>query len=135
MPIQIPNPITTTFSSNTVIGYDLNFQDQGVFNPTFTTFQQLKANMINFILTEPGERVMQPDFGLGLNRFVFNNIDDKNIEEINYFIKERVKQYFPNIEVNNISFKDTNSSLNQISINITFRELSSNTQDEITLIV
>jgi phage baseplate assembly protein W len=133
MPQQIPNPISTTTGNNSVVGYDLNFQPNGVFNPTFTTFQQLKANLINFILTEPGERVMQPDFGLGLNTYVFSNITENNISEIDFYIKERINQYFPNLRINNISFKNTNSSQNQISINIQFEEINSNTQDEINI--
>ena len=34
----------------------------------------IKQNIKNIILTNPGERVMDPDFGVGVSRFLFEQV-------------------------------------------------------------
>ena len=36
----------------------------------------IKQNFKMLILTSPGERVMEPEFGVGIRRFLFENYDD-----------------------------------------------------------
>ena len=53
------------------IGVDLPFSEGGVFTPNYTTQEAIKYNLINFFLTNPGERPGNPAFGGGLRDFVF----------------------------------------------------------------
>ena len=43
----------------------------GFFNMSRTTEEQAISNYINLLLTFPGERYMQPDFGIGIQRRLF----------------------------------------------------------------
>ena len=45
----------------------------GFFEQAFTSREQAKSNLINLLLTERGERVMQPDFGTGLKSLLFEH--------------------------------------------------------------
>ena len=61
------------------IGVSLPFNGEGVFNSTYTTNEQVKSNLLNVILTEPGERVFKPNFGVGLRSHLFeNNVNKEN---------------------------------------------------------
>ena len=52
------------------------------FNQSFTTFEQAKSNIKNLLLTKKGERIMQPNFGSGLQELLFDFNDDTLSEKI-----------------------------------------------------
>ena len=62
------------------IGVSLPFNGPGVFNSTYTTKDQTKSNLVNLLLTDIGERVMNPGFGTVLRKFLFEGIADNNID-------------------------------------------------------
>ena len=87
------NPLD--LNKNVAIGVVFPFNADGVFNQSFTQKEQVKSNLINVLLTEPGERVNLPDFGVGLKRLLFENqIDTGNLEAR---IDNQVKIYIPEI--------------------------------------
>ena len=64
----------------------------------------VKQNFKNLMLTAPGERVMDPDFGVGLRNYLFeqNTPDLQGI--ISAKIQEQVSIYMPFVRIVNISF-------------------------------
>ena len=46
-------------------------------NKNLTTFDQSRSNLKNLLLTKKGERVLQPNFGSGLQDLLFEPIDDE----------------------------------------------------------
>ena len=72
-------------NKNVSIGVALPLDEVNMFKGTKTLKEQIKTNLINVLLTEPGERVNEPDFGVGLKKLLFEpniNTDDVN-ERIN----------------------------------------------------
>ena len=65
------------------IGVALPFNGPGVFNTNYTTQDQTKSNLINLVLTEPGERIYKPFFGVGLNNLLLNELNHININQNN----------------------------------------------------
>ena len=53
------------------IEFPLGYSPEGFFYKTKTVLQQSKANLRNLLLTTPGERIMQPEFGSRLKFIVF----------------------------------------------------------------
>ena len=53
------NPIDI---ENRSVGIRFPFNAEGVFYSTFTTAEQVKSNLLNVLLTEPGERIFKPNF-------------------------------------------------------------------------
>ena len=45
----------------------------------------IKQNFKMLLLTYPGERVMEPEFGIGLRRFLFSNFTQETFNSIESF--------------------------------------------------
>ena len=87
------NPLD--LNKNVAIGVAFPFNTDGVFSQTFTQKEQVKSNLINVLLTESGERVNLPDFGVGLKNLLFENNIDVNVLESR--IDDQVKKHIPEI--------------------------------------
>ena len=87
------NPLD--LNKNVAIGVAFPFNAEGVFNQTFTQKEQVKSNLINVLLTERGERVNLPDFGVGLKNLLFETQIDTNVLESR--IDAQVQKYIPEI--------------------------------------
>lgn len=122
------NPLD--LNKNVAIGVAFPFNADGIFNQTFTQKEQVKSNLINVLLTEPGERVNLPDFGVGLKNLLFETtIDTAKLEAR---IDNQVQIYIPEITL--ISAV-TNFSPDEhiLYIKITYRYNPSNEVDAIQL--
>ena len=80
----------------------------------------IKQNFKMLLLTMPGERVMQPEFGAGLKRFLFQNYGEISYGEIEFAIRDQTKKYLPHVKINNISFDAANIDTNTLSITINY---------------
>jgi phage baseplate assembly protein W len=88
---------TLDINRNRGIGISVPFNPVNVFNVTYTTKDQVKSNLINFFLTNLGERYFNPEFGANLRKLIFDQM--YNIEEVQSMISEKVRLYFPNLNV------------------------------------
>ena len=101
------------------IGVNLPFSAPGVFQPNYQTKDAIKNNLINYFLTNPGERIENPLFGGGLRKFIFTQINSDNFEFIKEDIQSKINQNFSNIEVEDVEvLRKVNE--NTIQINITY---------------
>ena len=73
-----------------------------VFSSTYTTTEQLRSDIINYMLTNKNERVLNPNYGSDLRRFVFQNITGINLNNLKLKIIDGLKVNFPQITVNNV---------------------------------
>mgnify|MGYP003667058580 CR=1 FL=1 len=78
--------------------------DQAGYYTLATSYkEQVQQNFKNLMLTAPGERVMNPNFGVGLRRFLFE--PKKNaIPKIRQRIVSQVQKYMPYIKINKLLF-------------------------------
>jgi phage baseplate assembly protein W len=59
----------------------------------------VKQNFKNLILTIPGERIMNPDFGVGVHNLLFEQESAQIIELFNQRLGEQVQKYMPFIQI------------------------------------
>jgi phage baseplate assembly protein W len=79
------------------VGVSLPFNGNAVFNSTFTTKDAVRSNLINFLLTNPEERLFNSTYGAGLRKYVFQQISSGTFSEIQNYIESVITKYFPNL--------------------------------------
>ena len=100
------NPLDLPQNDKVAVGVTLPFDGPAVFNSSFTTKEQVKSNLINLLLTTPGERLMNPTFGVGIRNLLFEQVIDKQI--IKNRIIDGAQVNIPEIEVTDVFIKREN---------------------------
>lgn len=89
---------------STGIGVALPFNSPGVFRTVYTTREQLKYNIINFLLTDQRERIFNPNFGANIRSKVFEQISTETLDELDSLIRTGIQRYFPNVIITQLTF-------------------------------
>lgn len=118
--------------NSAAVGISLPFNGPAVFKSNYQTKDAIKYNLINFFLTNPGERPLNPNFGGGLRDFIFEQISNDNIDFLLEDVSSKVGEYFPNVQIEDLNVL-RNEDNNQITINFTYRIVNNNIQDEINI--
>ena len=107
------------------------------FRLTKTLVEAVHQNVKMLILTSPGERVMDPDFGVGMRRFIFREDDEGVYDEIRAKIDEQVTKYLPFIEITGVFFSkpDPVYGFDESTLNIAIEYVILPTDDVDTLII
>ena len=114
------------------IGVDIPFSDPGVFTPNYQTRDAIRNNLINYFLTNPGERIENPLFGAGLREYIFTQINQDNFDFIKEDIQDKLFENFPDVSVESVEvLKDVNE--NTIIIKITYSIPNTGINDTIEL--
>ena len=74
----------------------------------------------NIVLTTPGEKFFDPDFGSSVGEILFENVDEITAVSIEDEIKSSLKNYEPRVELIDV-FVDPNFDENQFDVTITYR--------------
>jgi phage baseplate assembly protein W len=64
----------------------------------------VNQNLKMLILTNPGERVMEPEFGVGIKQFLFESFSSDVYARIDNKIREQVQEYMPIVTVEEVNF-------------------------------
>jgi len=92
----------------------------GVFNSTYTTKEQVKANIKNLVLTNPGERYYHPTFGAGVQGLLFENITRELLKNLISKIKSQVGLWLPYVTIKDIDINTDRIDSNEIRIKIDY---------------
>ena len=114
------------------IGVNLPLNGNAVFDSNYQTKDAIKNNLINYFLTNPGERNGNPTFGAGLKNFLFEQITQDNLDFLKENIQEKLKNYFPNVDVEEVELI-SNQDLNKISISISYSISNTDINDNLEL--
>ena len=95
----------------------------------------VKQNLKMLILTNPGERVMDTDFGVGAKSLLFNNINSEENGRIQSKIYEQINKYLPFVVIESINIQDSqiDTSLNDNSLSISIQYYVPNLKQQDTL--
>ena len=120
------------FDKSAAVGVDIPFDAPGVFRPNYTTKAAIKNNLINYFLTNSGERPLNPSFGGGLRACIFQQITTDNLD----FLEERIQQdlntFFPNVAVGNLEIL-RQEDLNTITVSLTYNVINTNISDTLEI--
>jgi len=138
--MPVPQPIRVNpldLQGNIAIGVSLPFNGfyGRPFSSTYSTEEQIKSNLINLLLTNKGERIMNPNFGADLGRILFEGITEDTNAKITELINTNVAIFVPEVAIDDIIINDSPSynNSNTISITIQYRLLISGRSNQITV--
>ena len=131
--------IDTEEFNNFAVGITLPIQrgNDGYFRQSFKTFDQVRSNLKNLLLTKRGERLLQPDFGSGLHDLLFNPATEKFEEDLETTINNAVAKWLPYITVEDIDIDISKEMTdnNQAKVSLKFKQEGDQTLDTLTFLV
>ena len=127
---QILSPLD--LKPSTGIGVKIPFENDSAFTAVYSTKEQTKYNIINFMLTDTRERPFNPNFGLGLRSRLFEQISTDTVSNLEIHIRSKVEDYFPNIEILDLSVTG-DTDRNAINIYFSYRMKNINENDSVVI--
>lgn len=79
---------------------------------TKTPEKEIRSNLIHLLLTRKGTRYFMPDFGTRLYEYIFNQNDVVTYNLIEEEIRDGVRKYIPNLEINKITISNPEDEIN-----------------------
>jgi len=130
-PIQIfPNDTR----ARVAIGINLPLNGSAVFKSNYQTKDAIKSDLINYLLTNPGERIGNPNFGAGLKNYLFSQITDGNLDFLKEDIQSKINRYFSNVIIDELDITQSFSgSITVYNIFIKYKITNTNISDTLTI--
>ena len=127
------NPLD--LQGNIAIGVSLPFNGPaGPFNSTYSTKDQTKSNLINLLLTNKGERIMNPEFGCDLSTALFEGITEDTTLLIQDLIRNSVETFIPEVQITDILVnQDISQNQNTVSVTVKYKLRISQNADQVTV--
>ena len=108
------------------VGIDFPFarvpNQDGYFKTTKTTIDSIKNNIRLLLQTEQGERVFQPNLGMNLRRFLFEQITEDTAVQIENDIVIMMETWMPFVELRDlrVNVDPINQDQNKINVKLVF---------------
>jgi phage baseplate assembly protein W len=119
-------------NASKAVGVDIPFNGNAVFKSNYLTKDAIKNNLINFFLTNPGERYLNPTFGGGLRAFIFEQITNDNLNFLREDINSKLTNYFPNVQVDDLTVTGQVDT-NQITVTLQYSVINTNITDNLEI--
>jgi phage baseplate assembly protein W len=119
MALRIANKYPIDTKPRVAVGVSIPFSEPYVFSSTYTTQEQLKSNILNYLMTNPGERYMDPLYGAGLTAQVFEQLTLGNFDLLKQKIQSDIKTYFPAVTITTLDVYG-NEDQNILKIEISY---------------
>ena len=117
---------------STALGVKLPFSAKSAFTSVYTTKEQYKYNVINFLLTDRGERPFNFNFGASLRTYLFEQIETQTLDSLESYIRSQVEINFNTLKVKDLSIS-SDSDRHSISINLSYIILNTNENDSVII--
>ena len=114
-------PFIEDRDNNVFIGIDLPFRKsdgiEGWFASTTTTITAVKNNIKNLLNTHKGERYMQPNIGLDLRKFQFEQFTDELRLQIENDILDTFEFWLPFVQVRDLKVQMSDATAGSVNNN------------------
>lgn len=107
---------------STEILYPFQLDASGAVATTANPYVQAQQHVTSLVSTTPGERVMNPGYGVSLAALVFQPDSPALVQTIQRDVMDALSVYEPSIQVNSVSPVPGNDpSLGQAMVNVDFQ--------------
>jgi len=119
--------------SRVSVGLDLPIarkagDNQGYFATTKTTMDAVKNDIKLLLMTQKGERLMQPNLGMNIRQFLFEQITEDITIQIENDIVDTFSTWLPFVDLREININKEDQDKNRLSIDIKFNIRSAPTE-------
>ena len=132
----MPSALETDLNPNTYVGlsFPLRRDKFNDFAMTKNSLEQAQHNLKNLLLTSPGERAMQPEFGSNMRAICFEQIDKNLPVTIEKEVRNAVEIWLPYINIQEVNTLTEDQDQNKIHVEIKFSTtLNPQSLEQITL--
>lgn len=112
---------------DTRVSVGLNFpisrapgNQDGFFSTSKTTIESIKNNIRLLLQTQKGERMFQPNLGMNIRQFLFEQITEDTQVQIENDIVDTFATWLPFVELREINVDLSEQDRNKINIKIVF---------------
>lgn len=113
----------------------LNIGDEGDFALVKSYEELVKQNLKNLLLTVPGERPMDSNFGAGIQRYLFEPNVSYTYGEMESEISTKIEQYMPFLDLEEIRVTPDAQNENQIKVEIFYVIVPLEVEDNLLLTI
>lgn len=92
--------------------------------------QDIQQSLLILLTTIPGERIMHPQYGCNLHRFVFAELNQTTLTEIKHCIKQAVLYFEPRINLIEI-LTQADATQERLILDLRYQIISTNTRDNL----
>lgn len=132
MPFEVKQIEPLDLQESVAIGVSLPFESPSVFTSTYESKDAIKTNIVNYMLTNRGERYFNPNFGADIRAVLFENINQGSLEELKDRVETDITNYFPRVAITNLELT-SDPDTQTVRVYMKYRIKSSNIQDEILI--
>lgn len=108
------------------VNYPIEKGQQGYFEQTFDSLDNEKVKLKNLMRTIEGERYMQPNFGLLIHKYLFQQLTPDLKSKVENDIRKKIQFWLPNLIINKL-FVDVTTDVdrNNMQVEIDFSLVNS----------
>jgi len=97
--------------------------EDDLFEMNTTLQEQINFEFKNLLMTHPGENISDPEYGVGIRSFLFEQFGTSAPEELVSSIRSQTSRYMPSIRIENVQIPNSNEDVDAgvLSIRIFYR--------------
>lgn len=89
--------------------------------------EDIRQAILLIMQTDPGERVMRPDFGAGLSALVFEPVNTTTLALVRHRVEQALILWEPRITVTEVGVTTDENERNRLLIEVTYQVRATNT--------
>jgi len=93
--------------------------------------EDIRQSIRLILATDPGERVMRPDFGAGLRALLFEPINANTVVMVRHRVEEALVTWEPRIDVQSVAISAEEAASGRLLIRIDYAIRATNTFDNL----
>ena len=99
----------------------LQFDDINGYKNVDDIRELVKFHLTNLLLTNPGEKISDPNYGVGIRQFLFENQSEDVFSRIRSRIRSQVSSNLDYLSLRNVAIRSLDNYENMINIQLVYR--------------
>ena len=99
--------------------FPLSLDEYTLYESTEDIVEITRFHVKNIVLTNPGEKISDPNFGVGIKRYLFQNFTQKTVSNIRFRIRAQMESYLPQVEILSIDIEQMTDD-NMLSLKLSY---------------